>query len=67
MRENMDIMMSNSAQDFPLPDLDLALAQWNGKVALHKYRYPDGSDVKIRAIDFETDSDMEMFILRWVK
>lgn len=63
MRENMDTMTQTSS----MPNLDLALAQWNGKVALHKFRYPDGSDVKIRAIDFETDSDMEMFILRWIK
>ena len=70
IRENIDIISpkkNSMGQDEAVIDFDLALKQYNAKFYYHRHRFPDGSIIETRAIDFETDSDMEMFILRWVK
>lgn len=48
-------------------NFERALSPWNAEFVGRTIKFPDGSTERIREIHFETESDMEMFILRWVK
>lgn len=69
LNENMDTMVQLRSQtsDSEYIDIDAALLQWGGKFRTELIRYPDGSSVRDRFVEFDNDEAMSSFILRWVK